>query len=787
MRRAAIVLGLVLVTVVTTAHAAEPQASDVERFYFTGPHLFPFARGIAGLMARDMNGDGRTDLILLDPRASKFHILRQEAEGQRKPAQKASEWSESDANELEPDRLLAEDELRLNETVRGYEVGAFAGAPAAIVYMTGDKELVVERPAVDGEWEVAQRFLLDLDSAGVGGLERADLDGDGRDDLILLAQDSLLIFPQGPDGRLREARRYPIAIEKSAGLVVGDVNNDGRADLLYRSPGTRYPLRVRITQADGAPGPEYRFRMPMPRSVDVGDCTGDGNNEIVLIESSTNRVKALRWTLHEPGQGAGAEAGDLELLPFTRDEKSRNRVFAVADVDGNGLLDVIVSDPSAARLSLMLSREGVGLTPAESFPSLEEPSALVAVTPRLGPAEIVVCSRKEGMIGLSRYDAKTGRLSYPKPLRVPGEPYCAAVGTGPTGRGPYLYCAVQAEPKEGEEKGAVEIVTLERAGESYEVKRRQTLEGMKQPPAQLVTVDANGDGASDLLALAQYGPPALLIQGRDGTFQNVSDAPGFYKHMLRNQKPASVASAPLRADEPPALLLAGRNLVRAVRYDGTNLLVEDQFSSTNARSDYAALTAADLDGDGEAELLVVDNTSKWLAILKRNKKGVYEAARQVDIGPFAFLGLATADTDGDGRAEVLLVGQEKLGVLFLHEAAPELKEVAAFETDDEDTTYAQVQVVDLNADGKNELLLREVQKHQLEVLYRSADAEWKTGMRFKVFQGRIFERRDTPAPEPREVVAADLTGDGLTDLAIIVHDRVIVYPQQGTPERGAEN
>jgi hypothetical protein len=27
-------------------------------------------------------------------------------------------------------------------------------------------------------------------------------------------------------------------------------------------------------------------------------------------------------------------------------------------------------------------------------------------------------------------------------------------------------------------------------------------------------------------------------------------------------------------------------------------------------------------------------------------------------------------------------------------------------------------------------------------------------------------------------VAAELTGDGLTDIAIICHDRVIVYPQQ---------
>ena len=91
-------------------------------------------------------------------------------------------------------------------------------------------------------------------------------------------------------------------------------------------------------------------------------------------------------------------------------------------------------------------------------------------------------------------------------------------------------------------------------------------------------------------------------------------------------------------------------------------------------------------------------------------------------------------------------------------------------------------IVDLNRDGRNDLLLREVQKHQLEVLSRTADGEWKRAMRFKVYEGRIYERTDTPAAEPREIVAAELTGDDLTDIAIVVHDRVIVYPQQPQEE-----
>jgi len=774
---------LLLAGAVSAASWAGGAREEAERFYFTGPHLFPFTRGIGGLIPHDMNGDGRADLLALDSRASKFHILRQK-DADEEPEEQGAEWDEEDVNELEPDRLLAEDEIRLNQLVLAHEVGGFAGAQEAIVYLTGDMELLVDRRGENGRWETAQRFLLDLESKFVGGFERADLDGNGRDDLVLLAQDAVLVFYQDEQGRLAEPQSHPVALDKSSSLVVGDVDNDGRPDLLYRSPGTRYPLRIRLTLPDGTPGPEYRFRMPPPRHVAVGDCTGDGANEIVLIESTTNRLKVLRWTLRPHEAAAGAQTGDLELVAFARDQKSRTRSFAIADVDGDGLSDVVVSDPSSARLSLMRAREGTGLTPAESFPSLEEPSSLAALAPRHGPADLFVCSRKEGIVGLTRYEPASGRLAYPRPVKVGGEPHSMAVGHGPGGTGPFLYCAVRGAPAEGDEKGPVEIVTLERRPDGYEAKRRQPLEGLKEPPAQLVAVDADGDGASDLLAFPQYAAPALLIQGRHGEFRNASDEPGFYKHMLRDLKPAAIDTAPLRAGQSPAMFLGNRNLVRALRYDGSNLLVEDQFSGTNPRSAYVALTTVDLDGDGEVEILAADHAAKWLSVLKRDAKGVYAVARHIDIGPFEILGLATADTDGDGAPEVLIVGQEKLGTLFLQQGAPELKEVAAYETDQEDTAYAEVLIVDLNRDGKNDLLLREVQKHQIEVLSRGADGAWKLAMRFKVFEGRIFERADSPAPEPRELVTAELTGDGLTDIAIVVHDRVILYPQQaqGQPE-----
>ena len=53
-------------------------------------------------------------------------------------------------------------------------------------------------------------------------------------------------------------------------------------------------------------------------------------------------------------------------------------------------------------------------------------------------------------------------------------------------------------------------------------------------------------------------------------------------------------------------------------------------------------------------------------------------------------------------------------------------------------------------------------------------------MRFKIFEQKSY--RDTKSlakssVEPREIKIADVTGDEKDDLVTIIHDRIIIYPQ----------
>jgi len=69
-------------------------------------------------------------------------------------------------------------------------------------------------------------------------------------------------------------------------------------------------------------------------------------------------------------------------------------------------------------------------------------------------------------------------------------------------------------------------------------------------------------------------------------------------------------------------------------------------------------------------------------------------------------------------------------------------------------------------------------KAALEILTTPPGGGFVRALRFQVFQGRRFSDAPETRGEPREVVIGDVTGDGFDDIALIAHDRLIVYPAQ---------
>ncbi len=85
---------------------------------------------------------------------------------------------------------------------------------------------------------------------------------------------------------------------------------------------------------------------------------------------------------------------------------------------------------------------------------------------------------------------------------------------------------------------------------------------------------------------------------------------------------------------------------------------------------------------------------------------------------------------------------------------------------------------DLNNDGVKDLVFLETAKQYLDLVLFSKDNKLIPGNRWQVFEERTFRGGRPGNPEPREALVADVTGDGKNDLIVVVHDRVLVYPQE---------
>ena len=751
--------------------------TNVNRFGFSGPEIFPIDNQLSQLRVADLDGDGHNDLIIVNNARSKINLLYNQTGKTNNPA-RLDVPVRREVNELPPDSRFRIESIASEKRIACLVVADLNGdGRPDLAYYGEPKELVVQYNEGTNGWSAPKRWPIDDGQLSPNALCTGDLNGDGRSDLILLAENYVYLLPQQADHTLGEPEKIPLSAPVKSVQVV-DIDGDGRSDLLLVNWEDRNPYRFRLQKSDGKLGPELYFPSAPIRSYWADNLEPGGKTQVISIALNSGRASISEFVhkAAEPLSGCFHQ-GQFQVLPLNKTDKAR-RGLLWADVNNDGLADLLVAEPESGQISLYLQQPDGGLAAPKTFPTLSGISSLaVGNAGKDGKPEIYMLSsgeRSEWQIGVTHLDDK-GSLPFPTLIPLPGKPLALTTGRLQADAPSSLVAIVDQDGKR----------SLIIRGPDGQTKTQKLSESFQSNPACLAVHDIDQDGLPDIVILTPYEKVKVLRQVRGKDFEEIDVVPpgGAIEQPW-------LASVDIDGDGKPELLLSQKNFVRAVvltpetplagstNHSDWAFKVKEQINGAASNSRLVGAAAVPNCTNNVCSLFLLDAERKALTLCERDSAGVWQVVRNLSLPISDFTSLQPLALGSAKPNSVALMGMNVIAWQPLEGQAWELKELDGYETPIKDGHLNDVVSGDLDNDGRKDLVFLETARNYLDLVIFDTNHKLVPANRWQVFEERTFRNRRSDMPEPREAVVADMTGDGKNDLVVLVHDRILLYPQE---------
>lgn len=754
--------------VVSVIGEGESAATESRPFWFQPKETFPIEWGITNLEHGDFDGDGRMDLLVVENNRAKIHILWNRDPDA--PVQLATGFGSTAINELPPDARFKMDAITSERRIIDLETGDLNndGMPD-IAYFGQPDGLVVHFNKGNRKWETPLEIPAEAGQINMNSLDIGDLNNDGLEDLILLAEDAAYVFHQQPGNKLGEAEK--IALSSGVrGLLVQDLNNDGLNDLALLAWESETPIRIRW-QTDGVLGPEIHYRLPAIGAYDIRDLNHDGIPEIICIESRSNDV--CIYQLNEeplPEIISGLGQGQIKLLAVDIDGAIGD-AFLWADLNGDQRDDLILPDPQSGQLIYMEQDSSGRLDDLRKYPSLSGiESIAVGDWNNDDSPELFLLSPDEKTVGQTGLD-ELGKIPFPVPVPVKGLPL--AMSFGHFHDREYSGLAVIAEDPDS----AARSLQLFVDGEQVHSQILDT--DYRGTPSSIHITDADHDGFADIVLLTPY-QDLKILRGTASDFDEINVPP----------PGGTTESGMLRvidfnSDGSEEMVFAIRNYIRITSLVNSgsaeepkwNFQVIEQVNGSSGTSVIRAPIYFPGDGEVPETLGLLDTSQSTVSFCRRDESGTWKIARnyRLDIEQISAMQKIHAGASPTGT--IALSGSNFVAWLAREEKAFQLSRISQYQTRINRGKLYDLITGDLNNDRQPDLIFIEADLNHIEIAKVTPELDFEPAVYWKVFEKQSFRSGPGASGEPREFTVADFNQDGRDDLAVLVHDRIILYPQ----------
>ncbi|HTC94233.1 MAG TPA: FG-GAP-like repeat-containing protein [Terriglobales bacterium] len=529
-----------------------------------------------------------------------------------------------------------------------------------------------------------------------------DFNGDGSPDLAVENfGGTISVFTGNGNGTFQPATNYTAA--SPGGIVVADFTGDGKPDIATADYfGGK--VRILINNGSGAFPTNMEFTAGTgPVYIAAGDFNGDGKPDLVVANSSTNEVNVLLNTT------TGGILSFSAPTPYT--VGTAPFFVGVADVNGDGKLDLITANSSSNDVSVLLGNGNGTFAQASNFPAGPAPSSVAA--------------------GDFNGDGKVD---------------LAVTNYGPS---------------------TVTILLGNGTGTSGGFQLSSTI-SVGTNPNSIAAVDLNGGGKLDLVT-ANYtdGSVSVLLGHGDATFQAAAPyAAGSSANFL--------AVGDFNKDGVPDLAVVNDNASGNIPATNTVsvLLGNGLFAFHTdfaAGANPIAVVAGDFSKDGNQDVAVADNGGNGISVLLGNGAGGLGAANPFATGAGPF-DIAIGDFNNDGNPDLFVANFTGSFATPLRGVGDGTFAVKSGVFDSNTFNPADAALADFNGDGKLDVAMVENGNNKVSVFLGKGDFTFPMNADYAVGANPIsIAAGDFNGDGKPDLVVADLNGAAGANLSVLLN------------------